>query len=157
MRSTRERVIRCQVGLVRDAGGPKPFDDHLTVVLAPGVPARWLHVADVVDITDAGGGCAFDVLAALPGSRAALDLRRGAAVYVRGFAEPVRLSGPVMAGVVAALACSWPEAWGGTGAVVAAARDGAISVVACTAAGPTSTASVRLQGRTALYRRAALL
>lgn len=149
-------LVLCSVGLVREDGRLRPLDEHVGVLMAQGLPQRWLHAADVVGVPEGEGRSAAEVLALLPGCRVAVDLGDVPSVRVRGVPGPVRLSDRRTAGLVAALACSWPVEWGGADAVAEAARDAELSAGSCTEAGPTATASVRLRGRTAVCRWEAL-
>lgn len=150
------RLVRCAVGLVRRDGRLRPLDEHVGVLMTPGVPQRWLHAADVVGIPEGKGRSTSEVLDLLPGCRVVVDLGEGPSVRVRGVGGLVRLPDRGSAGLVAALACSWPVEWGGADAVAAAVRDAEFSAGSCTGAGPTATVSVRLRGRTAVCRWEAL-
>lgn len=149
-------VVRCEVGLVREDGRLRPLDEHVGVLMAEGVPRRWLYAADVVGIPEGDDRSASEVLDLLPGCRVAVDLGEGPAVHVRGVPGAVRLFDRGTAGLVAALTCSWPREWGGTDAVAAAVRGAELSAGWCTGAGPVVSASVRLRGRTAVCRWEAL-
>lgn len=149
-------VVRCEVGLLREGCRLRPLDEHVGVLMTQGVPQRWLHAADVVGIPEGDDRSAAEVLDLLPGCRVVVDLRAGPAVHVRGALGAVRLFDRATAGLVAALACSWPVEWGGTDAVAAAVRDAELSEVSCTAAGPVASVSARLRGRTAVCRWEAL-
>ncbi len=147
-----KRLLRYEVGLMREDGRPGQVDEHVGVLMAPGTPRRWLHAADLVWIPEGSGGSASEVLALLPGCRVAVDLGADPTVRVRGLPEAIRPFGRGTAGLVAALACSWPVEWGGSGAVAEAVRDAGLSRISCTGAGSAATVFVRLRGRTAVCR-----
>lgn len=149
------RVVRCRVGLVRE-DGQRVSVEHVGVLMGPAVDRRWLHSADVVGVAEGERWDVSEVLDLLPGCRAVVGLGAEPVVRVRGVSGTVGVPDPENAGLVAALACSWPVEWGGGGAVAEAVRGAEFSGLTRTAAGPTATVSVRLRGRTAVCRWEAL-
>lgn len=149
------RVVRCRVGLVRE-DGHRTSGDHVGVLMGANADRRWLHSADVVGVEGGDLHRMPEVLDLLPGCRVVVGLGVEPLVRVRGVTGTVVLPDAESAGLVAALACSWPVEWGGGGAVVEAVRGAGLSALTCTEAGPTATVSVRLRGRTAVCRWQAL-
>lgn len=156
MRPGAHRVVRCEVALVDSIGLPEPLDGHVTVLMRADTPRSWLHAADVVGLPKGSGPSAPEVLARLPGCRMVVDLAGLPLLYEREGEGPLCLLRRELVGPVTALLHSWPRSWGGAEAVTEALRRVELSVGPCTEDGPTSTASVRLRGRTVLCSWTAL-
>lgn len=144
-------MVRCRVGLLRE-DGQRLSGEHVGVLMGANADRRWLHSADVVGVAGGDLHRVSEVLDLLPGCRVVVGLGAEPVVRVRGVTGTVGLPDAESAGLVAALACSWPVEWGGGAAVAEAVRGAELSALTCTAAGPTATVSVRLRGRTAVCR-----
>ena len=142
-------VARCEVRLVEANGRLWSCDEHVAVLFSEGTPRKWLYAADIVGLPVGGNRSTYEILDRLPGCRVAVELGGNPVVHVRGTPGPMSVPDLGAAGVVAALAYSWPTEWGALGTGLRGAR---ISAGSCREGNPTVSVSLRHGGRTARCR-----